>query len=150
MNDRAHAESRSEAAMIFRWVILFPTFAVLVLLSANFTLGFFQWIATLDGWLLYAMIPIAVLIVLSNGLASFIACMIAPRKRPATILLGLGHMAGMLYGYWQFDWAEVTSIGLALHALMVYLGLAAVYYLDRLHSQESDDAIANPQPDPIS
>jgi hypothetical protein len=129
-------EVRAEAAEVIRWILLFPTFAVLALLSANFTLGFAQWISQQEGSFFYLMIPVGLLVVLSNTLASFISCMIAPRKRSATILLGIGHLVGMIWGYYSFDWPLITAIGLIAHAVMIYAGLVAVYYLDRLHLQE--------------
>jgi hypothetical protein len=138
MTDAVHAEAQSEATAVIRWIILFPTFATLVLLSANFTLGFFQWLEQLDGWLFYLMLPVALMIVLSNILPSIIAGMVAPRKLAATVLLGVGHVAGMMYGYSQFEWAAITGLVFILHGIMVYLGLAAVYYLDRLHEQETE------------
>jgi hypothetical protein len=137
MNDQALSNSRTEAALVFRWILLFPTFGILVLLAANFSLGFFQWLVGLEGALFYAMIPVGAIIVLSNGLASFISCMVAPRKRPAVALLGVGHFAGMLYGYFQFEWSSLTAVVLILHALMVYGGLTLVYYLDLLHAYET-------------
>jgi hypothetical protein len=136
MSSEHRSEARAEAAEVFRWILLFPTFAVLALLSANFTLGFVEWISHLQGTYLYVMIPVGILVVLSNALASFVSCMIAPRKRSATILLGVGHLVGMIWGYYQFDWPLLTAIGLIAHGVMVYAGLAAVYYLDRLHFRE--------------
>ena len=61
--------------------------------------------------------------------------MIAPRKRSATILLGIGHFLVMLWGYTMFEWASLPTLIWSLHALFVYLGLGAVYYLDRIHQQ---------------
>ena len=153
MNDHAYSESRTEVALIFRWIILFPTFSVLVLLAANFMLGFFQWLVRLEGSLYYFMLPVALFVILSNSLASFIACMIAPRKRPAVALLGVGHFAGMLYGYVQFEWSALTAVVLVLHAAMVYLGLTVVYFLDLLHAREiakTSDAKIVPESSPIS
>lgn len=140
MNDQTFVESRTEAALVFRWIILFPTFAVLVLLAANFSLGFFQWLHHLEGWLYYAMLPVALFVILSNSMASIISCMIAPRKRPAVALLGVAHLAGILYGFIQFEWTTLTTIVLILHAAMVYLGLTVVYYLDLLHTHEKAKA----------
>lgn len=153
MTDQSRAEMRAEAAEVFRWLLLFPTFAVLVILSANFTLGFFKWIGQLEGWLFYAMLPVAAVVVLSNALASFIACMVAPRKRSASILLGVGHLVVMIYGYVNFEWTTMTTIVLSAHAVMVYLGLAAVYYLDRLHTHELEveagsDSTTQAEPEP--
>jgi hypothetical protein len=161
MNDHAHSELRSEvrseAGLVFRWLILFPTFAVLVMLAANFMLGFFQWLSQLEGWLFILMLPVALVVALSNALASIIACMIAPRIRPAVVLLGIGHLAGILYGYWQFEWTALTAVVLIMHAVMVYFGLTVAYLLDLLHIREtaqvadlSTDSQSNPQTDPES
>ena len=140
MSEHRHSQTREEASEVIRWVLLFPAFAVLVLLSANFTLGFFKWLVPTTGLLFALMLPVALLVVVSNSLAAFISCMIAPKKRSATILLGIGHFAGMVWGYTQFEWASLPTLVWGAHAVFVYLGLAFVYYLDRLHQQQVTSA----------
>ena len=148
MDEPKHEDLRTETGAVLRWILICPMFAVLVILSANFTLGFFKWLLTLSGPLFYVMSVAAVLVVLSNALAPVIACMVAPRKRPATVLLGIGHFLGMIYGYTQFEWATLPTFVWSAHAIMVYLGLAAVYYLDRLYWREMRRAAAAAQSAP--
>jgi hypothetical protein len=148
MSDLTHSEARAEASEVLRWILLFPAFGVLALLSANFTLGFFKWMIQIEGWLFWAMLPVGAIVILSNALAAFIACMIAPRKRSATILLAIVHFLAMVWGYSQYEWAELPTFMWGAHAVMVYLGLAAVYYLDRLNQQE-DSREANEQPSTV-
>ncbi|HEY5565277.1 MAG TPA: hypothetical protein VIL33_06775 [Rhodothermia bacterium] len=136
MTDTKPGAPPSEFAEIFRWIILIPVFAVLVLLASNFTLGFFKWLSEQDGWFYYAMIPVAIIIVLSNALTSILACMIAPRKVSAVILLGIGYLVVVLVNSGRYEWAS-PGVFLA-HVAMVYVGLFVVYYLDRLNSKEED------------
>ncbi|HEX9659593.1 MAG TPA: hypothetical protein VGA18_04800 [Rhodothermales bacterium] len=141
MTDTKPGTRPSEFAEIFRWIIVIPVFAVLVLLAANFTIGFFKWLGEQDGWLYYAMFPVGLIIVLSNALTSILACMIAPRKVSAVILLGIGYLVVVAVNYSRYDWASEGVF--YSHAVMVYVGLFIVYYLDRLNSKEGE-ASADP------
>jgi len=130
----------SELTEVFRWVIVIPTFAVLVLLAANFTLGFFMWLGEQEGWLYYTMLPVGLIILLSNVFASILPCMIAPRKISAVILLGIGYAAGLLISYGRFEWSSLTTTIFLCQTAMVYLGLFVVYYLDRLAARDNSEA----------
>lgn len=138
MTENATGPLTSEFAEVFRWIIVIPVFAVLVLLAANFTLGFFKWVTEQEGWLFYAMLPVGLIILLSNTLTSILACMIAPRKVSAVILLGTGYLVGLVISYGRFEWASLTAGVFLAHAAMVYLGLFIVYYLDRLNAREGE------------
>lgn len=137
MTDNATGPVATELSEIFRWIIVIPVFAVLVLLAANFTIGFFKWLSELDGWLYYAMFPVALIIILSNALTSILACMIAPRKTSAVILLGIGYLVVVAVNQTRYDWASEGVF--YSHAVMVYVGLFIVYYLDRLNAREGQE-----------
>jgi hypothetical protein len=139
MTDNTASSWTSEFSEVFRWIVVIPAFAVLVLLAANFTLGFFMWLSELEGWLFYAMLPVALVILLSNALTSILACMIAPRKISAVILLGTGYLIGLLVSYGRFEWASLTAAVFLSHAAMVYLGLFIVFYLDRLNTLHGEE-----------
>jgi len=130
----------SELAEVFRWVLVPPVFAVLVLLAANFTLGYFMWLGEQEGALYYAMLPVGLIILLSNVFTSIIPCMIAPRKISAVILLGIGYVAGLVISYGRFEWSSITTTIFLSQTAMVYLGLFIVYYLDRLASNDKSEA----------
>jgi len=137
MTDHAHSEARSELALLFRWLLLVPIFAVLVILAANFTLGFFGWLGGLEGWSFYLMLPVSLLVVLSNAFPPLVTCLVAPRIRPTVTLLGLGHFAGFLYGITQFELTLLSTLVWGAHSVVVYLTFFAVYFLDLLHSREA-------------
>lgn len=136
MTDKKTGLTAAEYSEIFRWIIVIPVFAVLVLLAANFTIGFFKWLGELEGWLYYAMFPVALIIILSNALTSILACMIAPRKVSAVILLGIGYLVVVAVNYTRYDWASEGVF--YSHAVMVYVGLFLVFYLDRLNAKEEE------------
>lgn len=138
MTDNATSPMTSELAEVLRWIIVIPVFAVLVLLAFNFTLGFFKWVTEQEGWLFYAMIPVGLIILLSNALTSILACMIAPRKISAVVLLGTGYLIGLIFSYGRYDLIPLTAGLLLAHAAMVYLGLFIVFYLDRLNSKNKE------------
>ena len=86
----------------------------------------------------YGMLPVALIIVLSNTLTSILPCMIAPRKISAVILLAIGYLIGLIVTYERYELTSLTSRVLVLHALMVYFGLFIVYYLDRLNEKNQE------------
>lgn len=140
MTDNATSPMTSELAEVLRWIIVIPVFAVLVLLAFNATLGFLSWlyVDVKGGWLFYSMLPVALIILLSNGLTSILACMIAPRKVSAVIFLGIGYLIGLIVTYLHFELTSLTSGVIVIHAVMVYVGLFIVFYLDRLNSKNQE------------
>ena len=108
---------------VLRWLVLLPAFAILVLMTANITLGFAAWFVTKGLSLQIVLIPAGLVLLALNGLGAYISCLIAPGRRTAAILLSAAYIAGMAFSYSKFDWPALTAAVFGIESIAVLAGL---------------------------
>jgi hypothetical protein len=118
------ASANGAGLRILRWIAFLPIFAILVLMTANITLGFVSWLETKELLLQVALTPVGLLLLALTGVSAYLSCLLAPGRKTAAIILATAYITGMLLSYSKIEWPPLTAVVFGVESLVILGGLA--------------------------